>query len=76
MNKPEILYNKGSTLSFNTSIGTRVSLIKSEQSNIVSFIKGKQYTNTLTMDESDVKILVDWLIEKGMYKVPHFKIME
>jgi hypothetical protein len=74
MNKQQILYNKSGVIDFKTAVGTRVILIKSQCAAIVTISKNKRCDTTL--DTDDVKLIVDWLIEQGMYKVPQFKIME
>ena len=66
MNKQEITFKREGIIAFNTSIGSKVVLIKSMHADIVTLSQRKR-TDT-TYDKSDIKILVDWLIEQGMYK--------
>lgn len=69
--QPKITYNKNGTLEFETSIGTKLMLIKSIYANIITFAKNPsmgRFSCKLTLDDEDIKVLVDWLKEQGMYK--------
>lgn len=63
--QPRILYKNDGIIEFKNSIGTKVTLIKSQCSKIVTMTKN-HYTCGLTLDDSDIKLMINWLIEEGM----------